>query len=131
FQCGVNNATGSALILSPDGSIVKDTFEIDPTPVCGQAWSNASAFKGGFVVRYNAVLYFFHNDGTLWTDGGLPGKVDQNTDPDGKLVDGIGRAVVIADRGRGDGTRTNSHLNSHYVFTAGAINLAAGGGTGN
>ncbi len=94
-----------AVIVAPDGSIVKDSFVVAPTEI----WSNLAAYKGGFCVRAGGVLKFFDNDGNLL------GEADQ-ADPN--LVDPLGNPIAF-DRGRGDGTRIASHINSPYVFLAG------------
>ncbi|MBI4662693.1 MAG: hypothetical protein HY735_28095, partial [Verrucomicrobia bacterium] len=90
----------TAVILKPDGSIAKDTFLI----ANGDIWSNVSAYKGGFAVRRGGIIFFYDNSGTL------KGQVDQNT-----------AGETGFDRGRGDGTRIASHINSPYVFLAGGI----------
>ena len=69
----------------------------------GDLWSNAAAYKGGFAVRVAGVIYFYDNAGTL------KGQVDQATSGES------------FDRGRGDGTRLAGHINSPYVFLAGAV----------
>lgn len=97
----------TAVIVAPDGSIVKDSFEIGP----GQIWSNVTAFKGGFCVRLNAMLMFYDNSGTF------QGAADQD---DAKVFDDQGNPVFAFSRDRGDGTRIASHINSNYVFLAGA-----------
>jgi hypothetical protein len=88
----------TAVIVAPDGSIVKDTFVIG----AGSIWSNVTAFEGGFCVRLNGVLKFYDNEGELM------GEADQDE-----------MNPVLSDRGRGDGTRIASHINSPYVFLAG------------
>ncbi|MBM3835367.1 MAG: hypothetical protein FJ403_19245 [Verrucomicrobia bacterium] len=90
----------TAVIVAPDGRIVKDTFLIAE----GDIWSNLAAHKGGFVVRRGGVLYFHDNDGNL------KGQTPQ--------ADGLPQGVIF-DAGRGDGTRIASHINSSYVFLAG------------
>lgn len=92
----------TAVILAPDGSVVKETFLIG----VGQIWSNLAAYRGGFAVRLNGEIHFFDNAGTL------QGKTDQNTSGDS------------FDRGRGDGTRIAAHIHSPYVFLAGKITTA-------
>jgi hypothetical protein len=103
--------SATAVIVSPSGAIVKDTFLIGP----GQIWSNACAFKGGFCVRLNGKLRFYSNAGDF------QGEVDQD---DARLVDGDQNVLFAFDRGRGDGTRIQSHINSDYVFLAGRNNEA-------
>ena len=90
----------TAVILKPDGSIVKDTFLV----ANGDIWSNVAAYRGGFAVRRGGIIYFFDHGGNL------KGEVDQNTSGETGF-----------DRGRGDGTRIASHINSPYVFLAGGI----------
>lgn len=89
----------TAVIVAPDGKIVKDTFLID----IGQIWSNVAAYQGGFCVRVNGTLRFYDNDGNL------KGQAAQNTSGESY------------DSGRGDGTRIASHINSPYVFLAGKV----------
>jgi hypothetical protein len=89
-----------ATIFAPNGSIVKDTWKVAD----GDIWSNAAAYKGGFAVRASGIIYFYANDGTL------TGQVDQKPPAGGDF-----------DRGRGDGTRIASHINTPYVFLAGVI----------
>ncbi|MBN1442737.1 MAG: dockerin type I repeat-containing protein [Planctomycetes bacterium] len=103
LHLGERGAT--AVIIAPDGSIVKDTFVIG----AGQIWSNVAAFKGGFCVRLGGVLKFYDNGGEL------QGQIDQHSVD---LVDPLGNPVTF-DTGRGDGTRIASHINSTYVFLAG------------
>ena len=93
-----------ATIFAPDGSIVKDSFEV----ALGDIWSNVAAYRGGFAVRAqneagdSRSIYFFDNAGTL------KGQVDQKTS---------GRSF---NPGRGDETRIAAHINSPYVFLAGS-----------
>lgn len=92
----------TAVIVAPDGTIVKETFQIGTES--DQIWSNVAAYQGGFVARFRGVLYFYDNDGNL------KGTVDQDTSSGESF-----------DRGRGDGTRIAAHINSPYVFLAGKI----------
>lgn len=92
-----SDRAATAVIVSPTGAIVRDTFVID----LGQIWSNVAAYKGGFCVRINGNLRFYDNGGNFL------GAVDQVT------------SGVSFDRGRGDGTRIAAHINSPYVFLAG------------
>ena len=87
-----------AVIFAPDGTIVKDSWVVAP----GDLWSNVAAYKGGFCVRVQGMLYFHDNAGNL------TGQVDQFDAPD-----------AILDTGRGDGTRIASHINSNFVYLAG------------
>lgn len=89
----------TAVIIAPNGSIVKESFAIGT----GQIWANVAAFKGGFAVRLNGMLRFYDNAGTF------TGEIDQN------------ESKVGFDRGRGDGTRLAAHINSPFVFLAGAM----------
>ncbi|MBI2950109.1 MAG: hypothetical protein HYY23_20945 [Verrucomicrobia bacterium] len=89
----------TAVIVAPDGTIVKDSFTIEN----GQIWSNVAAYQGGFCVRINGNLRFYDNAGNL------KGTAAQSTS--GETFDG----------GRGDGTRIASHINSPYVFLAGKV----------
>ena len=106
----VRNPAGdatTAVILRPDGAIVKESFMVDPRDI----WSNVASYRGGFCVRVHETLYFYSNDGTL------TGKVNQRTS--------FGRF----DEGRGDGARIAAHINSPFVFlagqAAGAVRVAA------
>ncbi|MEW6158597.1 MAG: CHRD domain-containing protein, partial [Verrucomicrobiota bacterium] len=89
----------TAAIITPTGEVVKGGFSIGP----GEIWSNVAAYRGGFCVRLGGVLYFYDNEGNL------RGQVPQNA------------SEVAFDGGRGDGTRLASHINSHYVYLAGAV----------
>jgi hypothetical protein len=95
----------TAVIVAPDGSIVKESFVINN----GDIWSNAAAFKGGFCVRQAGVLRFYDNDGDP------QGEADQAP---AELVEPLGTQVVF-DRGRGDATRIASHINTPYVYLVG------------
>jgi hypothetical protein len=88
---------GVATIFAPDGSIVTDSFKVAD----GDLWSNVAAYRGGFAVRMNGIIFFYDNAGTL------KGQIDQATS---------GRTF---DRGRGDGTRIAAHINKAYVFLVG------------
>jgi hypothetical protein len=88
----------TATIFAPDGSVVKESFNV----ANGDLWSNATAYRGGFAVRVSGVIYFFDNAGNL------QGQVNQST---------AGRSFQT---GRGDETRIASHINSPYVFLAGS-----------
>ncbi|MGQ9590818.1 MAG: hypothetical protein ACUVYA_11045 [Planctomycetota bacterium] len=96
-----------AVIVAPDGSIVKDSFVI----AAGEIWCNLAAFRGGFCVRVGGVLKFYDNSGAP------AGEVDQGSPAP---VDPLGNPVVF-DRSRGDGTRIAAHVNSPYVFLAGKV----------
>jgi hypothetical protein len=101
--------SATAVIVAPDGSIVRDSFVIG----AGELWSNVCAFKGGFCVRLSGRLKFYNNSGDL------QGEADQN---DATIVDDFGSTLFAFDRGRGDGARIASHINSNYVFLAGRNN---------
>ena len=94
-----------AVIVAPDGSIVKESFLIG----VGELWSNVAAFQGGFCVRLAGILKFYDNEGSLL------GEVDQQ---DPLLVDPLEQPILF-DRLRGDGTRIAAHINSPYVYLAG------------
>ncbi|MBI4585092.1 MAG: hypothetical protein HY717_13860 [Planctomycetes bacterium] len=104
-QLGGGIAT-SAVLVAPDGSIVKETFVINQ----GEIWSNLAAFQGGFCVRQQGTFWFFDNAGKL------QGSADQAPP---ELVDPLGNPIAF-DRGRGDGTRIAGHINTPFVFLAGA-----------
>lgn len=88
----------TAVIVSPTGQIIKETFVVDTQDI----WANVAAFRGGFCVRVKAVLYFYDNAGNRL------GQIAM-------ALSGIG-----FDTGRGDGTRIAGHVNSPYVYLAGA-----------
>lgn len=96
----------TAVIVAPDGSIVQDSVVVGN----GQLWSNVSAFNGGFCVRLNGMLLFMDNTGTLQNFASQQDPTAANFNFDG---------------GRGDGTRIASHINSNYVFLAGANTSSA------
>jgi hypothetical protein len=100
-------ATG--VIVGPNGAIVLDSFAIGS----GQIWSNVSAYNGGFCVRLNGILNFFDNSGNL-----------QGQDPqtDAEVFDNQNNLLFAFQGDRGDGTRIASHINSNFVFMAGANN---------
>jgi len=89
----------TAVIIAPDGSIVKDSFLVQNTDI----WSNVAAYQGGFCIRVHQNLYFYDNAGTL------KGMVDQAS------------SGASFDTGRGDGTRIGGHINSPYVFLTGKV----------
>ncbi|MCX8107375.1 MAG: hypothetical protein N3G20_01075, partial [Verrucomicrobiae bacterium] len=95
----------TAVIVAPNGTILKETFEIGTESE--QIWSNVAAYQGGFVARFKGVLWFYDNEGNL------KGTVDQDTSSGEQF-----------DRGRGDGTRIAAHINSPYVFLAGKVRTA-------
>lgn len=94
--------SATAVILQPDGTVVKKPWVIGP----GQIWSNLATHAGGFCIRAGGVLYFFDNAGDL------RGQIDQG--------EGMPERLDF-DRGRGDGTRIGAHINSPYVFLAGTV----------
>jgi len=100
----------TAVIVSPTGEIVKDSFVIcaeDPVDgePCGntQIWSNVAAGNGFFCARVRQTLVFHDNDGNRL------GAVDQAAS--GMSFDG----------GRGDGTRIAGHPSSNYIVLAGGV----------
>lgn len=99
--------TATIVIIRPDGSIVKDTFPVDPSSLDSQGiWANCAAYRGGFCVRWKNRLYFFDNAGNSRgmiadSSSGLP--FGQN---------------------RGDRTRLASDIHSHYVYLAGCAPYA-------
>jgi hypothetical protein len=95
-----------ATIFAPDGSIVKDSWEV----VKSDIWANVAPFKGGFAIRAkpldasaSRVIYFYDNAGTL------KGTVDQTA------------SGASFDTGRGDGTRLFGHINSPFVYLVGKV----------
>ncbi len=94
-----NGNASVAVIIAPNGSIVKPAFKVADA----DQWANVGAFKGGFYVRPSGgKLYFYDNAGNL------QGSLDHNA-----------TSGIAFDTGRGDGTRTASDIRSHYVFMAG------------
>jgi len=104
--------TATAVIVEPDGTIVKDTFVIG----AGELWSNVAAHQGGFCVRLSGVMKFYDNDGNF---------LGEDDTAEATLKDDTGAVTFSFDRGRGDGTRIASHINSPYVFLAGRNNEAS------
>lgn len=92
----------TAVIIAPDGSIVKESFVVASQDI----WSNLAAFQGGFCARVHDTLHFFDNAGDLL------GSVAQST------------SGSQFDTGRGDGTRIAGHVNSPYVYLAGKVSGA-------
>ena len=97
-------SSSTAVILAPDGTVVKESWVVDPRDI----WSNVSSYKGGFCVRVHDILYFHSNDGELL------GQVHQ--------VDDLPEDLAF-DTGRGDATRIASHINSSLVFLTGTTDL--------
>lgn len=102
--------SSSAVILAPDGSVVRDSWVIDPRDI----WSNVTSYQGGFAVRVHEIIYFHDNEGNL------TGQVDIVNDLPSELIE-PGEASF--DTGRGDSTRISSHINSPYVYLAGAMGI--------
>jgi len=99
--------TATIVIIRPDGSVVKDTFIVDPLAAASQGiWANCAAYRGGFCVRWNATLYFFDNAGN----------------PMGSIAQSSSGVAFGTDRG--DQTRIASDICSHYVYLAGAAPYA-------
>ena len=96
-------------IITPQGAIVKEGTLVDATVANDQIWSNVAAHKGGFAIRFQGKIRFFDNAGNK------RGEIDQNESTE-----------TTWDRGRGDGTRIASHINSDFVFLAGG-NTPVGG----
>lgn len=99
-----NSNSTTAVILAPDGSVIRESWVIDPRDI----WSNVTSYRGGFCVRVHDILYFHNNEGELL------GQVHQ--------VDDLPETLNF-DTGRGDATRIASHINSTLVFLAGATDL--------
>jgi hypothetical protein len=105
-----SGSTATIVIIRPDGSIVKDSFPVDPSyPSSTQGiWANCAAYRGGFCVRWQATLYFFDNAGN----------------PMGSIAQSSSGVPFGTDRG--DQTRLASDIRSHYVYLAGAAPYADG-----
>ncbi len=95
----------TAVILAADGSVVKESWVVDPRDI----WSNVTSYQGGFAVRVHEIIYFHDNDGNV------TGSID--------ILDEALPEGVAFDTGRGDGTRLASHINSPYVFLGGQMPL--------
>lgn len=102
--------SSTAVILAPDGSVVKDSWVIDPRDI----WSNVTSYQNGFAVRVHEIIYFHDNDGNL------SGQVDIVNDLPSALVE---PGAVSFDTGRGDSTRISGHINSPFVYLAGAMGI--------
>ncbi len=105
-RSGIREASNAAIavILAPNGSVVRESWVIDPRDI----WSNVSSYKGGFCVRVHDTLYFHDNAGELL------GQIHQINDlPE----------TLKFDTARGDGTRIASHINRSLVFLAGTTDL--------
>jgi hypothetical protein len=103
----IPNQGATVVIIGPDGSIVQDTFGVDPSVPGTGIWANCAAYRGGFCVRFAHALYFYDNAGNL------RGSVDQST------------SGIAFDTGRGDTTRLASDIRSHYVYLAGVAPYAS------
>jgi hypothetical protein len=104
----------TAVILAPDGSVVKESWVVDPRDI----WSNVTSYKGGFAIRVHEIIYFHDNDGNE------TGQVNIVED----VPDEIKTDVAKFDTGRGDATRLMGHINSPYVFLGGTMGLLADDG---
>ena len=97
-------AAATAVILAPNGAIVKESWVIDSRDI----WANVAAYRNGFCVRVHDSLYFHDNTGELL------GKLALNDSlPSGARFD----------TGRGENTRIASHINHSLVFMVGATPL--------
>ncbi len=95
--------SSTAVIIAPDGSIVKESFVVEARDL----WANVASYKGGFAVRVHENIHFFNNAGDL------QGTINQNTSGESFDTD------------RGDGTRIAAHINSPYLYLAGKVSNAA------
>lgn len=113
-RSGVHAAERSAtgVILAPDGSVIKESFAV----ASGQIWSNVTSFQGGFAVRVGQTMYFYNNEGEQ------TGEVDIVNDLPVAISNPEPPAVTF-DTGRGDSTRIASHINSPFVYLAGAMGI--------
>jgi hypothetical protein len=102
--------SSTAVILAPDGSVVKDSWVVDPRDI----WSNVTSYQDGFAVRVHEIIYFHDNAGNL------TGQVDIVNDLPLALIE---PGTVSFDTGRGDSTRISAHINSRYVFLGGAMGI--------
>lgn len=96
-------ADAIATIFGPDGTIVKNAFQLDP--LGGRSfnmWDSVGAWSGGWFAKPNGgITYFFDNAGNAL------GTLTNND---------VG---VVFDAGRSDGTRYTSDIRSHYMFGVG------------
>ena len=83
------------------GAVIKKPWNVAGDEAAHQIWSNVVAFKGGFAVRTEAITSVYDNDGNL--------KYYINHDD----------WTTITDKGRGDGQRIGSNINSNYVYFTG------------
>ncbi|MGB9623496.1 MAG: hypothetical protein ACPMAQ_01405 [Phycisphaerae bacterium] len=105
--------TPTAVIVKPDGTVVRSAFSIGPASYC-TIWSNVAAYKGGFAVRCpqcaGGIIRFYDNDGNF------QGQVAMN---DPAFKDGLGNTLAFLTTDRGDKSRIAAHINSPYLFIAG------------
>jgi hypothetical protein len=121
-----------ATILTPDGAIVKETFEIGGwttngnineiggvggTNIDNEIWANVAAFRGGFAVRIGkAGMIYFYDDA-----GNFRGQVN--------IANSTGVAFEHGDRG--DSGRIASDIRSSYLYYADKNSPSSlGGGKG-
>ena len=83
------------------GAVIKKPWNTAGDEAKHSIWSNVTAFKGGFAVRTEGITNVYDNDGNL--------RYYINHDD----------WTTIADKGRGDGSRIGSNINSNYVYFTG------------
>jgi hypothetical protein len=106
-----------AQILDPNGNIVKDTWFVGTNANGNEAMDmNVSAFSGGFALRNEGTFYFHDDNGNithiylLYTNNPIP-----------PATPGFAAFTSGFSLDRGDNTRSQSHINSHYVYMAGYV----------
>lgn len=92
-----------AVILARDGSVVRESWVVDPRNVAG----GVSSYKGGFCIHALDRLYFHNNDGER------RGQIRQADLPETPRFDAQ----------QGASAQTASHVNGSLVFLAGTADL--------
>jgi hypothetical protein len=85
-------------IITPQGTVLKGPTLVDPRAI----WDNMAAFKGGFAIRVQNMLYIYDDNGNL-----------QFTN------DVVISSGLPFGTSRGDETRLGSDIRSHYLYLAG------------
>ena len=93
----------AAVILARDGSVVRESWVVDPRGVS----ADVSSYKGGFCIHALDRLYFHNNDGER------RGQIRQADLPE----------TLRLDAQQGDSAQIASHVNNSLVFLAGTADL--------
>ncbi|MDG1892959.1 MAG: hypothetical protein P8L18_16775 [Verrucomicrobiota bacterium] len=110
-QIRESSSSTTAVILAPDGSVVKESWVVDARDI----WSNVTSYLGGFAIRVHETIYFHDNQGNE------TGSVSLLED----LPIDISSDTATFSTSRGDATRITGHINSPYIFLAGSMGLLA------